>query len=676
MTDTSVAGGRGDIVAGLKEKSAVVRDPPPSVRLLLGEFAEQDDRDKAAASVDHRLGVPEKTRRQPPAGPVDATMMNAERGEQRISTLDTEDRPYRRLVERMPEGAALVAADGLIVYANDRLASLLGVPLERLLGSPFSDWLDEPERASFIAQLGDGRSGRGEHTARRLDGTGVPVLVGLNAIEGRSGSLHSLIVTDLSRQKAQQEQQQQVQRLNAKLTDQLAELQRINRDLEEAERLLTHRTLHDPLTGLPNRTLFVDRLEQSLAATPRTRHPVTVSFIDLDGFKQVNDTLGHAAGDRLLQEVAERLSAVVRPNDTVARSAGDEFLVLTVGPVSGLPAALPDRLLDALNQPPLRVGDVTVTASMGLAVSYEGVAPEQLLREADAAMYHAKRAGGARWELFGSRLRDELRYRRTAELRLRKALASGGVRVLYQRVVNLADGRPVGAEALVRLRRSHGGLRRSHGSLLSPTTFITTAEECGLVLPLGQQVLERACEQPLRWEDESGHPWYVSVNVSSRQLTEADLVAEVSAALAAAALPGNQLRLEITESALLNVSPKVVSILNELRAMGIRIGVDDFGTGYASMAYVRHLPLDFIKIDQSFVSGMGHDVHDLAMVEATLTLSHRLEIESVAEGIETEAQWRQLRDLGCDAGQGFLFARPTTSRLVCAGHPNVGDQRP
>jgi len=607
-----------------------------------------------------------------PTESVDAIVMNGERGEHRSYTLATEDRPYRRLVERMSEGAALVGADGLIVYANDRLASLFGVPLERLLGGPFSDWLDEPERASFIEQVVAGRSGHSEHTARRLDGTAMPVLVGMSAPEESSGSLRSLIVTDLSQQKAQQKQQQQVHRLNAKLTDQLAELQRINSDLEEAERLLTHQTLHDPLTGLPNRTLFVDRLEQSLAATPRTGDPVTVFSIDLDAFKQVNDTLGHTAGDRLLQEVAERLSALVGPNDTVARSAGDEFLVLTVEPISGLPVALPDRLLGALHQPALRVGDVTVTASIGLAVSYEGVPPEQLLREADAAMYQAKRAGGARWERFGVRLRDDMRHRRTAELQLRKALASGGVRVVYQRVVDLADGRPVGAEALVRLRQSHGGLRRSHSSLLSPTKFITTAEECGLVLPLGQQVLERACEQPLRWERTSGHPWYVSVNVSARQLAEADLVAEVSAALAAAALPADQLRLEITESALLNVSPRVLTILNELRALGIRIGVDDFGTGYASMAYVRHLPLDFIKIDQSFVFGMDHDVHDLAMVEATLTLSHRLGLESVAEGIETEAQWHQLRDLGCDVGQGFLFARPTNSRLVCAEQRAVG----
>src|SRR5665648_588697 len=403
--------------------------------------ADEADRDQVTAALEYRLAVAEESLRALLAGGVDAIVMGAERGEQRIYTLETEDRPYRRLVERMSEGAALVAADGLIVYANERLASLLGVPLERLLGGPFSDWLDEPERAPFIAQLAAGTSGHAEHTARRPDGTGVPVLVGLNTTEGSSGSLRCLIVTDLSQQKAQQ---QQVHRLNAKLTEQVTELHRINSDLEDAERLLTHRTLHDPLTGLPNRTLFVNRLEQSLANAARTGHPVAVSFIDLDAFKRVNDTLGHAAGDRLLQEVAERLSTVVRPNDTVARFAGDEFLVLTIGAASGLPVALADRLLGALHDPPLRAGAETVTASMGLAVSYEGVAPEQLLREADAAMYHAKRAGGARWELFGSRLRDELRYRRTAEQRLRKALAGDGVRVLYQPIVDLADGRPVG----------------------------------------------------------------------------------------------------------------------------------------------------------------------------------------------------------------------------------------
>jgi len=335
--------------------------------------------------------------------------------------------------------------------------------------------------------------------------------------------------------------------------------------------------------------------------------------------------------------------------------------VLTPGSSRGLPVVLrlADRLLGSLLDPPLRIDGETVTASMGLAVSHEGVQPERLLHEADAAMYRAKRTGRARWELFGPKLREELRHRRTTEQRLRRALAGDGVQVHYQSVVELVDGHVLGAEALVRLRRPNG-------SLQLPETFIPTAEECGLVLPLGQRVLERACDQPLRWQGKTGHPWFVSVNISPRQLAQADLVAEVTSALAAAALPGGQLRLEVTEMALLDVEPRVLDTLDQLRAMGVRIGVDDFGTGYASMSYVRHLPLDFLKIDQSFVSGMHDDPRALAMVEATLALSHRLGLRSVAEGIETEAQWAQLRDLGCDEGQGFLFAKPTSSELVCA----------
>jgi len=419
--------------------------------------------------------------------------------------------------------------------------------------------------------------------------------------------------------------------------------------------------LHDPLTGLPNRTLFLNRLEQSLAEAVRSGHPSVVYFIDLDGFKRVNDNLGHSAGDRLLREVAARLSAVVRPGDTVARFAGDEFLVLTAGTVGGLPVALAlaDRMLGSLLHPPLQAGGETVTASIGLTVSRESAKPEQLLQEADAAMYHAKRAGRARWELFGSELREELRHRQTTEQRLRRALAGDGVQVLYQPIVDLADGRTVGAEALARLRRHDG-------SLLSAATFIGTAEESGLVLPLGRRVLEHACGQPLNWQNRTRHPWFVSVNISPRQLAETDIVADVTASLAGGTLPADRLRLEVTESALMDIGPSMLDTLGQLRGMGVRIGVDDFGTGYASMSYVRHLPLDFLKIDGRFVSGMQDDPHDLAMVEATLALSHRLELTSVAEGIETETQRAQLRDLGCDEGQGFLFGGPTTSELVCS----------
>jgi diguanylate cyclase (GGDEF)-like protein len=494
--------------------------------------------------------------------------------------------------------------------------------------------------------MGSGR----QRFGLRSDGTTFPADITLSSIDTEGGLLAIAAVRDVTDQAT-------IRELNSDLEKKLLELNKVNGFLVEAERMLTHQTLHDPLTGLPNRALFLDRLEHALADAARTGWPIAVCFIDLDGFKRVNDTLGHAAGDDLLQVVAARLSAAIRPGDSIARFAGDEFVVLTAGSREGLPVALADRLLGSLLDPPVLVGGEPVTASMGLTLSREGAQPDQLMHEADVAMYRAKRAGGSRWELFSSELRAELRLRRTAEEQLRQALAGDGVRVLYQPVVDLSDGHPLGAEALVRLRRDDG-------ALLPPATFIDTAEETGLVLPLGRRVLEQACGQPLRWRATSDQEWFVAVNVSSRQLMEADLVAEVTAALHAAALPGSQLHLEVTESVLLDVGPKVLHTFDQLRTMGVRIGVDDFGTGYASMAYVRRLPLDFIKIDQSFVAGMQDDPHDLAIVEATLALSHRLELRSVAEGIETQSQWARLRDLGCDEGQGFLFARPTTSELI------------
>jgi EAL domain-containing protein (putative c-di-GMP-specific phosphodiesterase class I) len=348
----------------------------------------------------------------------------------------------------------------------------------------------------------------------------------------------------------------------------------------------------------------------------------------------------------------------VRTQDTVARLSGDELVVLIPGSPAAEPAStVADRLLRALHVPPLRSGHETVTASIGLAVSQPGDVAEGLLSDADAAMYRAKRHGGARWVLFGSEMREERQNRSVSEAQLRDALANDGLRVLYQPIVSLDDGHTIGAEALVRLRNADG-------RLLVPDDFIQTAEETGLVLPLGQRVLDHACRQPVRWVNATALEPFVAVNVSPRQLEESHMVTAVASALTASGLSGDRLRLEVTESALLDIGPAVRGTLNELRSMGVQIGVDDFGTGYASMAYVRNLPLDFVKIDKSYVAGMETDARDRAMVEATLTLSHSLGLRSVAEGIETQAHWDILRDLGCSEGQGFLFARPVRSSLV------------
>lgn len=605
-----------------------------------------------------RLAAAEETLRALSAGEVDALVMRGVNGERRVYTLETADILYRRLVERMTDGAVLLDMDGRVIYANDQLARMLGRGSEALLGHPLADWLEPQERDRFASQLHDStrREGAREYLLRSDDGSFRPVLVGMGRIVEGDGRIHYLTVADLTDQKAHEAR---VNRLNKELGDRLGELRKVNADLNRTQQLLVHQAMHDPLTGLPNRNLFLNRLEQALADEVRGSRSTVVLFVDMDGFKRVNDVLGHSTGDRLLREVAARLTEATRPGDTVARFGGDEFLVL--GPHiddTSQAESLGQRLLEAMMTPFPSTHDQPVAASIGIALSDHAVTADQLVQQADVAMYRAKQDGGARLQVFGPQLREELRMRATNESQLRTALDHDGLQVHYQRVVDLRDNQPIGAEALVRIRQSDG-------SILQPASFISTAEETGLVLPLGRRVLAEACRQPLRWEAESRHRWYVSVNISPRQLKDTDLVGEVAADLRAAGLPGDRLRLEITESALIEVGPPVAEILNRLRGMGIQIGVDDFGTGYASMSYVRHLPLDFVKIDQSFVFGMLDDAHDMAMVEATLALARRLDLQSVAEGIETEAQASRLRELGCTEGQGFLFARPTPSNLIC-----------
>ena len=604
-----------------------------------------------------RLAVAEETLRALRAGEVDALVMQGPDGVQRVYTLETADLIYRRLVERMTEGAGLLDVRGRVAYLNEQLGAMAHRPVEDVLGLPFTDLLVQGERQRFDDELVElGRSGhRAEYTMQLPDGGLVPVLIGIGLTGDEQQISHCVTVTDLSRRK---EQEERVQLLNAELTDRLAQLRRLNSDLRQTQNRLLHQTLHDPMTGLPNRTLLLDRLEQALAGTKRTGALAAVCFVDVDGFKRVNDTLGHTAGDRLLRELTTRMSAVTRRGDTVARWGGDEFLVLAPTLASAQQAkGLARRLLSAAMNPPLEVEGMQVTVSVGVALATRHATADRLVQEADAAMYRAKERGGGTWQLFGPELRRELQMRLSTEEILRNALDEERLRVHYQPVVNLASREMLGAEALVRIQAENG-------ALLSPTAFISTAEDTGLIVPLGRRVLQDACRQPREWQSRTHHPCYVSVNVSPRQLKEADLTVHVRESLAESGLRPEDLRLEITESAFIEIGPSVTRILHVLRDMGVQVGVDDFGTGYASMSYIRHLPLDFVKIDRSFVSGMLTDAHDLAIVEATLALASRLDLHSIAEGIETEEQAERLDQLGCSAGQGYLFSRPLPSESV------------
>jgi len=424
---------------------------------------------------------------------------------------------------------------------------------------------------------------------------------------------------------------------------------------EELERRLADVALRDPQTGLPNRALFVDRLEHALARAGRTGSSVAVVFCDLDRFGSVNETFGHHAGDLIIIAVGDRLRDRVRDDDTVARMGGDEFAVLCEdldGPHDIADVAR--RAEDAFSVPfASGKAEVWVTASTGIAVASGGGSADVMLREAAAAMARARQRGRGRVELFDDAMRAAATRRQVTEHELRQAITAGELRVVYQPVVNLGDGQMGGAEALVRWQHPSRGL-------LLPADFIPLAEESGLVVPLGRWVLTEACRQAVGWQaGRSRDRWLtLAVNVSPQQFHEDEWGDEVAAALLAAGLPAERLVLEITESTLMDDTDVSARRLAELRALGVRLAVDDFGTGYSSLAYLRRMPVDFLKIDKAFVDGVTGDAHDSALARAVVKLASTLGLAAVAEGIERQAQAEVLRSIGCEFGQGLWLAPP------------------
>jgi diguanylate cyclase (GGDEF)-like protein/PAS domain S-box-containing protein len=429
-----------------------------------------------------------------------------------------------------------------------------------------------------------------------------------------------------------------------------------------AERL-AHQALHDALTDLPNRSLLLDRLEQALVRGERRQSSTGVLVIDLDHFKGVNDSLGHAAGDRVLTAVADRLRAAVRPGDTVARLGSDEFAVLTEelpDPERALEIA--ERLRAAVTEPIDLDGErIIVGCSAGIAVAGQR-GREALLQQADIALYRAKERGRNRSELYDLGMHAAARRRHDTEQVVRHALDHGGIRVLHQPIVDLASGRVTGTEALVRISTSTGGM-------LPPNDFIPVAEDTGLIIPLGAAVLDRACAQQSAWRGAPGAPGAVSVNVSARQLLQAAFADDVAAALDRHGLHPDQLCLELTESALIDAGPVVEANVGGLRELGVALALDDFGTGWSSLAYLRRFPIDVLKIDRAFVSGLGADARDTEVVRAIIGLAHGLSLTAVAEGVEEPAQEELLVELGCDRAQGYRYGRPRPPEDLSAGWP-------
>ena len=433
---------------------------------------------------------------------------------------------------------------------------------------------------------------------------------------------------------------------------------------KELERQLKHQAFYDALTGLPNRALFHDRLEQALVRTGRRKNKVGLLFLDLDNFKLVNDSLGHQAGDRLLVAAAQRLRACVRAEDTVARLGGDEFVVLLENMTSEADALpLAAGITRQFVWPFTLDGrDLVVTASIGIAIGDASQAEiDSLLRNADVAMYRAKAAGKGRYVVFDPSMHTDTLARLDLETDLRRALKEGELCLHYQPIVCMKDRSVTELEALVRWQHPERGL-------IAPAYFIPIAEETGLIVPLGQWVLEEACTQVAAWNAQGlgDPPLTVCVNLSPRQFQSPNLADEVLRTLAKTKLAPNCLKLEITEGVIMQDFEATTTILQQLKQLGVQIAIDDFGTGYSSLAYLKRLPLDVLKIDRSFVKGIGEDHEDSAIVRAIISLAGSLNLAVTAEGVECAEQAALLNDWACDQGQGYHFGRPLDAAATTA----------
>jgi diguanylate cyclase (GGDEF)-like protein len=423
---------------------------------------------------------------------------------------------------------------------------------------------------------------------------------------------------------------------------------------------LRHQALHDALTGLPNRLLALDRAQQMIARAARQDAPVAALYIDLDGFKQINDTYGHAAGDELLRIVAARLLTVVRNSDTAARLGGDEFVVLLEGTtLDAGPELVAERLLEVLGEPydfSETLGrQLTVTASIGIAVGGRATADE-LLRDADLALYEAKKAGRSRYAMFESSMQNAARDKLIIGMDLADALAREELFLLYQPTFDLRSESVIGVEALIRWQHPTRGV-------VLPDEFIPVAESSRLIVPIGRWVLQQACGQAARWR-EHGYAIGMSVNVSAHQLEDDVLIEDVHSALADSGLDAAALTLEVTETALMRDPEATAKRLAILKQIGIRIAIDDFGTGYSSLSYLRQFPADALKIDRSFIDGIATSGASAALIHTLVQLGKTLNIQTLAEGIEDQAQLEALQREHCDQGQGFLFSRPLDVQSV------------
>jgi diguanylate cyclase (GGDEF)-like protein/PAS domain S-box-containing protein len=566
-------------------------------------------------------------------------LKNIDTVERHVAALEESEERFRSAFDYAAIGMALVSPEGRWLQVNRSLCDILGYEEHELLGMTFQEITHPDELASVLShsrQMLEGRVPTCQTEKRYIhkDGHVVWINLGISRVGGTPSGGSRLIF--------------QIQDIT---------------DRKLAERRLLHDAFHDVLTGLSNRALFIDRLKLALARHKRLgADHFAVLFLDLDRFKVINDSLGHAIGDQLLVGIARRLETCLRPGDTVARLGGDEFTILLEDVTDTREVtAIAQRIQKELALP-FNLGghEVFTTASIGIAPSTTGYErPDDILRDADTAMYRAKSLGKSRFEIFDKEMHTRAVNLLHLETDLRRALDRREFAVYYQPIVLLGTGEVRGFEALLRWRHP------AHG-FISPAEFIPVAEETGLILTIGRWALEEACRQMREWQSQfpRAAEMYVSVNLSGRQFANPELCEQIREALETTGLRPGSLKLEITESVVMENTEKTIEMLRQLRALGVESSIDDFGTGYSSLSYLHHFPSTTLKIDRSFIGRMGGADENTEIVHTILLLARNLGMQVVAEGVETEGQLAQLQALSCDYGQGYLFSKAVNPSAV------------